>query len=67
MQEEIVIEVRGGTVVEVYATTANPRVVLIDWDEIANGDLHSQVGVEFPLQPIDQMPRETREAYERGR
>ena len=56
MQNEIIIEVRGGTVVEVYATTASPRVVLIDWDETADGDVESQVGVELPLQPIDQMP-----------
>lgn len=41
---EIVIEVRGGTVTEVYCDIANARTIIVDWDLIAQGDGQGQAG-----------------------
>ncbi|HUV03756.1 MAG TPA: hypothetical protein VMX94_01470 [Armatimonadota bacterium] len=39
---DIVVEVRGGVVVEVYTNITDARVVIVDWDEAEHPD---QVGV----------------------
>jgi hypothetical protein len=57
----LIIEVSGGVVQELYSDTKDIRVIKIDWDagespgdECFGGDLH--------VQPMSTLPRETRGA-----
>jgi hypothetical protein len=61
---EIVIEVRGGSVVEVYASTNDTRVVLIDWDDILDDGRRGVAGLSYPCSSAELMPDDTRRAYE---
>ena len=50
--DSIIIEVKGGVVQEVRSTNPTIGVTLVDWDNIEQGDLPEEYGVE-PLTPSD--------------
>lgn len=57
-KQEVIVEINGGVLAEVY--TDNPdliKVTLVDWDNIEEGDR----AVEFGACRISDMPRSTRE------
>jgi hypothetical protein len=58
----IVVEVSGGVVQEIYSDASDLRVTLVDWDAGERpGDAFA--GGMMPVQPVDQMPTETRIAF----
>jgi hypothetical protein len=59
--DNVVIEIREGTVVEAYSSRNRVRVVPIDWDEIReNGEVKGSV---YPPCGLDRMPSDTKEAF----
>jgi hypothetical protein len=54
----VIVEVSGGVVQEVYSDTA--RVILVDWDNIREGD---EAG-EYPVASLAAVPAETASAIE---
>lgn len=65
MKQRIVIEMRGGVLVAVYAQDPAIKVFVVDWDDIQEGS--TRANVPFPVEPLDQMPPETKDAVgERG-
>jgi len=58
---DIVIEVRGGVVVEIYSKNSNTRAVIIDWDNMETGRTSPMVEEACCL-PFDQMCCETKQA-----
>lgn len=63
---DLVIEVRGGVVVEVYSKTPERHVTIIDWDDIETKDTSRWV-VARQCVPYTVMPHETRHAVESSR
>jgi hypothetical protein len=57
---QVVVETRGGTVVAIYSSDPSVKVMLIDWDEL---EAEGRVGANFPVEPLEGMDKETREAY----
>jgi hypothetical protein len=57
MKTKVVIECSGGVVTAVYGDK-NFEVTLIDWDDVAEGDLP----VELPVAPMSALSAEAREA-----
>ena len=53
---DIVIEVSGGVVVGVYTDLPDARVVLVDWDNIGDGDRPGIYGQHH----LREVPEETR-------
>jgi len=53
----ILIEVRGGTVVAVYAHEAQ-KVLLLDWDEVEAGEPDYRAG-EYPTSSWAELPDDT--------
>jgi hypothetical protein len=54
----VIIEVRGGVVVEIYSDSSDTRITLIDWDE-ADEDEDSRAGIEWRPSRLDEMPPDT--------
>ena len=66
MKQRIVIEMRGGVLVAVYAQDPAIEVLLVDWDDDVEAG-STQISVPFPVDALDQMPAETKAAVgERG-
>lgn len=57
---DIVVEVRGGLVVEIYSDLPDVRLTLVDWDNIHEGDAPFCWGEAAPLH---QMPDDTAARY----
>jgi hypothetical protein len=65
MKQKIIVEMRGGVLVAVYARDPAIEVLLVDWDDVEAGS--TQASVPFPVDALDQMPAETKAAVgERG-
>ena len=64
---DIVVEVRGGVVVEVYANIEDARIILVDWDQAGDTETAGPVSTVFPHAPLASLPQETRVQYERAR
>ena len=65
MKQMIIVEMRGGVLVAVYARDPAIEVFVVDWDDIEAGS--KQANVPFPVEPLAQMPAETQDAVgERG-
>lgn len=56
---DIIVEVSGGTVVGVYTSLPDARVVLVDWDEVDCGE-HAG---EYPASAIEDMSERTQREY----
>ena len=56
---DIIVEVRGGVVVEVYSKDASQRVAIVDWDNIETIDQRERVVVES-CASYESLPTETR-------
>lgn len=57
---DIVVEVRGGVVVEVYTDVAGARVVVVDWDNAEHPDQVGVAGGILAHARLEGMPNETR-------
>lgn len=57
----VVVEIRGGTAVAMYADDPTARVILVDWDEF-NAD--GRRGIVYPLESLSDMPPDTRAIVE---
>lgn len=57
---KILIEIRGGVVVECYCDRNDLEVTLLDWDNVISGDRTCAVEVT----PSDMIPLETRKIIE---
>lgn len=56
---EIVVEVRGGVVVEVYGSDPT-RITIIDWDEIRGNNASPSARLDYgQCQPLSSLPRDT--------
>jgi hypothetical protein len=55
---DIIIEVRGGNVVEVYGRSQKTRVTIVDWDNREAGDT-SISAYTLNCLPVSKMPEET--------
>lgn len=65
MKQKVVVEMRGGVLVAVYASDPAIEVLLVDWDDVEAGS--SQASVPFPVNALDEMPADTKAAVgERG-
>lgn len=62
---EIVIEVRGGCLVEVYCVNREQRFILLDWDNLNELPEDQRVGLRFSHPSAGKMPSDTRKAYMR--
>jgi hypothetical protein len=56
---EVVVEVRGGVVVEVYSTDARAHVFIVDWDDLTAGRSHTGIVAQRGT-PYETMPLETK-------
>jgi len=57
---DIVVEVRGGVVIEVYTDVTDARVVIVDWDEAEHPDQVGVAGGILVHARLEEMPNETR-------
>jgi hypothetical protein len=60
VKQKVVVEMRGGVLVAVYASDPAIEVLLVDWDDVEAGS--SQASVPFPVNALDEMPAETQDA-----
>lgn len=56
---DMVIEVRGGTVVDVYCADDRVRTILVDWDEIGASRCAAPTAMVFPASPLLSLPEDT--------
>ncbi len=59
---DVVIELRGGVLVEVYTADLDIRITVIDWDRTNEGD-GSSAGFEWHPSGLAQMPADTSLEY----
>lgn len=57
-EPDVVVEIRGGTVVAVYTRSDSLRVALVDWDEVTCGE---PTGSTYLATSLHQIPFETRD------
>jgi len=60
---DIVIEVRGGVVVEVYSRNPGSRVLIIDWDDLEVNNARPCAGIQA-CASYETMPEDTRQVIE---
>lgn len=61
---DVIVEVRGGLIAEVYCDHPQVRAVVVDWDELESPERCGRVGfVWSPLAPTDALPSDTRQQY----
>ena len=58
---EIVVETRGGAVVEIYCRHPGARVILVDWDEYRDA---ARPGTVYPVASMSDLPSDTRKLVE---
>lgn len=66
MGSDIVVEVRGGCLVEVYCADPHQQFILLDWDDLNELPEEQRIGRHFPHDSPDDMPADTRGVYERS-
>jgi hypothetical protein len=65
---DLVVEVRGGVVQEVYCDDPRIRVVLVDWDEIEGPEPAAKAGVAWgSCVPISRLPDDTRAQFQKAK
>jgi hypothetical protein len=55
---DIVVEIRGGVVADVYSRRPGVRVTIVDWDNMEEGNVDTCVAV-VRCTPRRRLPRET--------
>jgi hypothetical protein len=58
MKTQLVVEIRGGTLVGVYASDPDAEVHLVDWDEL--GEVPPPTCSRLPVHPFASLPGDTR-------
>jgi len=64
MKKKVVVEIRGGTFVALYASGLDIEAHIVDWDDIAEESVPADTRVQ--PQPIADMPAETKEIVDRA-
>ena len=59
MKHKVVVELRGGAFVGLYAADPETEYCLVDWDKITEASLSA--GVWNEADPLDAMPSDTRQ------
>lgn len=59
---DVVVEVRGGTVVKVYSERPETRVTVVDWDDLGAGDNRGVIDIQRCIS-FDHMPTDTQQAF----
>jgi hypothetical protein len=62
MVSEVVIEIRGGVLVEIYSDDPDTRFVVVDWDRIAT-DEETATAFAWRATKMDRMPEDTSAEY----
>jgi hypothetical protein len=61
----VIVEIRGGSVVEVYANDPGIAAVIVDWDELNEfAETDRKANLWGRCATLDKMPEETRAALE---
>lgn len=60
--QNIIIEVRGGNVVEVYTDAHDLRVTLIDWDEAVDANFNKN-NLRYMVKKISDLPFDTKRKF----
>jgi len=60
---DVIVEVRGGVVVEVYSKDHRTRVAVVDWDDVEEGGIPAGVALR-QCGTYEMMPEETQRATE---
>ena len=60
---DVIIEVRGGTVVEVYSDSDELRSIVVDWDDRLDDDDSEPAGRVYPISSISKLPDDTHMQY----
>jgi hypothetical protein len=55
---EVIVEVRGGNIVEVYGRPQDTRVTIVDWDNFDPSDIRASIETR-PCTPYCRIPRDT--------
>jgi hypothetical protein len=64
---DVIVEIRGGVLIEIYGNDSNVRVIVIDWDKLQDGEVGGNAGFKWgPCQPLSSLPADTREQYQRA-
>ena len=62
---DVVIEVRGGVVTEVYCDHPDLRAIVIDWDKVGGRQCPEHAGFEWPrLVELAELPEDTLREYQ---
>ena len=59
---DVIIEVRGGVLVEIYSNDPNMRIVVVNWDRIEEGE-EAAAGFEWQHCNLNSMPEDTNAEY----
>jgi hypothetical protein len=65
--KNVVIELRGGRVVEIYAEEPGTEFTVVDWDETTPDGLNPPSGCNFPAVAFSRLPSDTLLAYRTAR
>lgn len=64
---DLVVEMRGGVVQEVYCDDSNIRVIIVDWDELQPAESSGNAGRRWSrCAPLHDLPRETRAHFQQA-
>ena len=64
--KNVVIEMSGGVIQEVYCNDLDVRVFVIDWDELSASPTSQETTVPWPCEPLSCLPLESAEALDGG-
>lgn len=62
---DVVVEVRGGNVIQVYAANERIRVAVIDWDNVNPSASRGHIQ-HWKSMPLREMPADSRDAIRTG-
>jgi hypothetical protein len=60
--QNVIVEVRGGVVVEIYSDNPDTRITVVDWDEASEGE-QTSAGFEWRPSRLDEIPADTDAEY----
>jgi hypothetical protein len=58
--KDIIVELRGGVVVEIYCDEPDVRVTIVDWDEVRSENSQPTGVLNWDHVPISSLPIDTR-------
>jgi hypothetical protein len=64
--KNIIVEVRGGRVVEIYSEDRQSVITVVDWDETGPRNFAAPDAYHFPTVAFSRLPAETLAAYDQA-